>query len=300
MAPLRLRVLWVPFSTLGRAHDELYAFLAAERRRRLAAGLSCAPERCFTWPYAQMFVAPRWRILYCPVAKCACTALKRLMVEIADPPGRVAILAGDVHSATDRAFTGVQLKDLDPATAEEALFSSDWFRFAVVREPRARLLSAFWEKFVLHRRDPAVQGDILPVLEAVAARRGGVADPERGIAFVDFIHYLAESDPATLNAHWAPQRRCLGDLAYGALFRLDSLDLLAKALSARVGRSIHIPVANVSRSGRGRRLPGAAHRVAAELERLGPVDAASFYEPELDALVRERYADDFALYAAAR
>ena len=94
------------------------------------------------WPYGTMMVSESHKLLYIPVAKCACTSLKSMMVRLAgvDRP-EIAIELG-VHLVTDHFNTGVQLKDKPIELAREILASDQYFKFSVIRDPFERLVSA--------------------------------------------------------------------------------------------------------------------------------------------------------------
>jgi Sulfotransferase family len=103
------------------------------------------------------YVAERSRVLYIRVPKAACTTILwgLLQWEGHDPSlmhrSRKPLLATPASVVHDVDLYPVPtLADVSPALRHEALTSPDWLRIAVVRNPYARLYSA-WESKLLTR-----------------------------------------------------------------------------------------------------------------------------------------------------
>lgn len=105
---------------------------------------------------ARIYIVPEWKIMFSSVAKNACTTLKWMMAEIAGEdlstfhsgikpyPDH----AGAVHTRElwKRALTA----DLVPAEVRKQIHPDNgWLLLAVVRDPRARLFSAWQDKLLL-------------------------------------------------------------------------------------------------------------------------------------------------------
>ena len=270
---------------------------SAEYRERL--GLPLPASKYLNWPYAKLFVASNIKVLYCPIAKNACTSLKRLVVELSDIDNKEKVLSSQFHRATDLAVTGAQLKDLSTAQISEALTSDEYLRFAVIREPLSRLLSAYWEKFVLNRcnRD-VIEIDTGTALAAI--QQGADIDPELGVRFSEFAHYVVASDPEQLNPHWKPQYTYLEGVNYNTFYDFANMSPLFEMLAARSGRSVKVPEVNVTNSGSGKRVAGAGSMLPAELIAHGAIHIDSFYDDALRESVSAYFAKDVSLYNACR
>src|SRR5438128_1729082 len=148
------------------------------------------------WPLAQILVVERYGLLYRPIAKNACSSLKRMMVTLSDIEGKELMLsAPNIHDSIDQHRTGAKLLDLEHDRAVALLTNPDVFKFAVVRDPFERLVSAYVEKFVINRTTPGNRQHTGPVVGAV---QGGPPDFDRGITFADFVRTVTAQDPATL------------------------------------------------------------------------------------------------------
>lgn len=88
-----------------------------------------------TWPSIGVYLAESKELLFCPIAKCGSTSLKRLMVELSDVPHKQEILAGDVHRATGVFRTGALLIDLDTDRATQIIQDPDFFFFQLCETP---------------------------------------------------------------------------------------------------------------------------------------------------------------------
>jgi hypothetical protein len=249
------------------------------------------------WPYDGMMVSRQHRLLYVPVAKCACTSLKTMMIKLAgiDCPD-IAVELG-VHVVTDKFNTGAQLKDLPMDTARQILASDDYFKFSVVREPFERLVSAYLEKFVYRRHSRSNLEHTGPVLTAA---QGGVdIDPQRGISFDQFIAYILGQDPYDLDPHWRPQHLYLRGLAsFSRAFRLEEIDKLEKYLREQKGIEVQLGHQNRTRKS-DQLLADACILPACEFDGRGAVDPASFSATTYTTALRDYYREDFALYESA-
>ena len=247
------------------------------------------------WPLRQVFVSQRSKVIYCPIGKVACSFLKQQMVRISDVENPEWILRG-VHFRTDHNNTGLELKDYTPQEALRMISSPEMFRFAVLREPGARLLSAYMEKFVINR---AVPGNIFhtrSVIEPVQHALG-LSDPDfgHGITFRQFIAQITSRPPRELDPHWRPQNLYLEGISYDRIYDFEEIDEVVSMLEARSGRQLPRQPANVTGSGLGRFQPGAADLLPAQVEAAGRLSRESFLQDDLQKAIEEYYQADYAI-----
>ena len=103
------------------------------------------------WPTKSYVVSPKHRLLYCPIPKVACSSIKLWLFELEE--GKSDSLQASPHKHTDRHRITAYGRSL----ARQALKEKDWFRFAFVRNPWARLASAFTNKFLRHGNAVALE-----------------------------------------------------------------------------------------------------------------------------------------------
>lgn len=248
----------------------------------------------YEWPKAQFFVSTKHRILYCPIGKNACTFLKRQMIRIENLKEEEFLLR-DVHLLTDRVNTGFHINDYPPAQATGILNSPEYFRFAVVRDPMDRLLSAYTEKFVIDRN---IAGNIAhtgAIVRAVQKKQAPTAAPnfDRGITFREFLSFIVDTPAEQLDPHWIPQANYLDGFSWD-VYRFDMIDRLVDELEARTGMKLPRQPDNFLGSGQGEPVDGALDMLPSELLANGRIDKQSFWTAEITAEIQSYFAKDYA------
>lgn len=151
-------------------------------------------------PNAHIDVLPQHRLIYVCVPKSASTSVKALLAML---NGRRSVAARKLHN---RRHTGLQT----PARIGISSFyrlatSPDTLRFTFVRNPYARLVSAWADKF---QNKPLVPGDAF--IETYLAWRG-IVDPslpagaDATLSFAQFVHFAAATAERRVDAHWQLQ-----------------------------------------------------------------------------------------------
>ena len=272
--------------------DSLNARLAAGGQvwtRRQSNGLR--------WPYDSMMVSEQEKLLYIPVAKCACTSLKSMMIRLAGIEKPELALELDIHLITDTFNTGVQLKDKPIDLARDILASDQYFKFGVIRNPFERLVSAYLEKFVYQRTTERNLLHTEEIIREVGDSAG--FDPRTGINFDQFVEYIFRQDPYDLDPHWRPQYLYfLGVKHISRIFRLENIAQLEQQLRQRVGIEIQLGHENATSKSE-IVLPAASELSAAELEKQGAIHPDSFLSSRHVEAIREYYREDFELYRTA-
>lgn len=257
--------------------------------------LQMAHKTRLGWPLSQIFVSKRSKVLYCPIGKVACTFLKRQMVRISDVAHADTIIE-HVHVLTDTIVTGLQLSDYPQEEARAFIEAPDYFRFAMLRNPRDRLLSAYIEKFVIGRTNT---GNIRHTRDVVAKVQGidGATEPDfdRGITFRQFVSTVTGANPTTLDPHWKPQVLYLAGIRYDRLFSIHDIDSVIDVLEERSGLTLPRQAQNVTGSGSGTPYEGAADLLPAEILALPRISGDSFFDQETDQAIAAFFAEDFAL-----
>jgi hypothetical protein len=246
------------------------------------------------WPERQYLFARDKKVLYCPIGKNACTFFKQAMVNLAEHPHRETI-SHSVHFLTDHVKTGMQLSDYGLDDVGNFLADPDVFRFAILRDPARRLLSAYIEKFVKNRTEHAnVKFHTSPVVNAVQ-RAAGITDPDydRGISFSDLVSHIILQQPEKLDPHWRPQYLYLEGHEWPNLYTFETLPQAVADLEKISGVKLNRPPANKSGSGVGVPHLGADTLLPAEIDALPMIDESSFLTPAIRAQLEEYYVKDY-------
>ncbi len=247
------------------------------------------------WPEAQYFVAPQKKLMYCPIGKNACSFLKVRMVNAAEHPHALTI-GNSIHFITDRVKTGIQLSDYALGDAQAMLSDPDMFRFALLRDPARRMLSAYIEKFLKNRMDIGNQSHTASVVRAVQTERDmSVIDFHQGISFREFVDHVVTQPADTLDPHWRPQNLYLGDYEWPHLYAFDDLPRLVRDIERQAGVALAAPPINSSGSGIGVSIDGADRLLPPELDGHSMISAECYLTQDLQARIEAYFAADYAL-----
>ena len=241
-------------------------------------------------------------LVYTP--KVACSVLKATVVM--NSPRRAAYLAlgKPIHD-----FIQEERRE---GTAIEALSAPDVFRFAVLREPGARMLSAYLNKFVRGgpNESPGITRDKNYAIRLGQKIAGIEPDLARGITFEEYVNFLAEAQDIELNLHWMPQSRLVGtDLSrYSYVGRFEKLSDTFDMLEQRFGyttqreASVHLGGSknNTTKYNAEVKLQNPERCLPAELRalRFGFPAPEAFLTPAIRDVIAKRFADDARLHAA--
>ncbi len=166
--------------------------------------------------------------------------------------------------------------------------------FAVVRDPLSRIASGFADRVVRIRRARRNA----PMFDAI---RAPGHDPDIGITFREFVHYLATTRDQDLDPHWQPVAHVLAGSEFDRLVDLAGLPGLLQELDAAHALRANPPSYRPPRTGAPWEGPALTDTDSGELRRRGIITpAGALYTPELEALVLDRYAADVELANAVR
>ena len=185
------------------------------------------------------YVVPELRLLYVSLAKNACTSLKWLVAGLAgeDPADFVPRLGFETTFADAVHFRGYwkkvpMLKDLTPGERAAIRPDNGWFVFAVVRDPRVRLFSAWENKFLLSSPKYVGYRD-QPWYPRVPESAEQIA--EDFAAFVGLLEAEPEH-PLHEDSHFARQTVLLGrgDIPYSRIYDISELGELQADLASHL------------------------------------------------------------------
>lgn len=168
------------------------------------------------------FVSLRHRLLFVDAPKAGSTTMKWILAAL-EGKEITPCVAGDetdlamcIHHKECRPLPA--LTDLDAKTAREVLESPDYRRVCVVRNPYARLVSAWADK--IRQVEPGFEPTCRAILEH--ARRN---DTDGVPTFKEFATWVVETnDPDNCDGHWQPLVKLLyPDLIdYNFIIRTES------------------------------------------------------------------------------
>lgn len=239
------------------------------------------------FPFADHLFAPSRAMVCIAIPKNGCTDLKHWFVSLVDPE-RLADPSLRLHAHVRENYT---LARVAPDKARR--IAAGCFTFTFIRDPFARAVSAYVEKFVR----PGPDG-LFEAAREVVAHWG--SEPTLGITFRQFVRFLAEAPDDHLDVHWRSQSSFLRGTRIDLLGRMDRLtDMLAA-----MGRELGMPPRSATRRNPTGYTGPTGRNVAdvpsAPLHAGGVLPPASdLYDGPLADVVRARFRDDFLLYDAS-
>jgi hypothetical protein len=265
---------------------ELFVVFADASQTRLAV----IKLRSFYFYRYFYFVNHNHRFIYCSIPKNACTLFKTFTLEHSDDSGFQK--GGDVHAYLARNVTPVTFTD--PAVLE----GSEYFKFAVLRNPFERLVSAYLDKFVQWLPKP--EKFAFDVIQHVHDSNGLDGDYSKSITFSQFIHYLAETPPVLLDRHWRPQFLYLAETHFDHIGQFENIDGTISYIEKKFGLAVTRQVSK-HKIAYSDDLGEATYQdlYGRELKRLKlRPRAKNLFTPELAELVAQKYAKDLEVYRA--
>jgi len=156
-------------------------------------------------PNAHVDVLPKSRLIYVCIPKCASTTIKAALSALS---GRSPLSFEEVHK---RRYSGLKSPyQVGPSTLHRLAHDAGTLRFSFVRNPYARLVSAWADKY---KNKPLVPGDSF--VDKYLDHRQSIdpALPEGAgmtLSFADFVRFAAATADRRLDAHWQLQDDLLG------------------------------------------------------------------------------------------
>jgi len=257
------------------------------------------------WPLNTIMVSKKHRVLFTPIAKNACTSLKRLFVKLSDHPDTERILKQDIHSCLAKGGTGLVLSDFSASEATEIMSDDSYYHFAVLRNPLERSVSAYLNKFVVvppPRGPDGAPVDVAGVVDWVYAQRGEKPDYDRAITYTEFVEACVNSDDDHLDTHFRSQQSFLRRQKLDGLFSVEKMALLKPVLESKYGRPVELEHENI-RKKRKILLRRARYEqlLPGELEKHRPLPQGGvFLTTKISKKLKHRFKGDISLWESTR
>lgn len=232
----------------------------------LVEGKMSAPQLSY-----HVSVSEKSKFVYVENPKVASTTTLRLLAEKED-----AIAAAKMSNPHDKANSPLlNLRDFALEKQSDLLFSEDYFRFTMLRNPYSRLLSAYISKI---ERNLKPKLEILSVINA--QNDPHALDITQQVSFEEFVDVVASMDDLEMNPRWKPQaiQTLFEDVSYDAVVYFEDLKAgLSDVWSRIYGESL------------GDLLPSS--NTTSATSQLG-----TYYTQRTAQLVQDRFARDFELF----
>lgn len=179
------------------------------------------------WPENTYLVNHRYKFIYCPIPKIASTTLNNLVIGLEDK-GKAR---KDPHIEAQAKYS---LSHLSLFHAVKCLNSPNYFKFVFVRNPWARLVSAYYSKFV--KPQPSDQSVFAQhVVKMIVQHDNHGIDQTTSISFKQFVEYLVRTDDQNLNEHWKPQSLFTGNTDFDFIGKIEQFSEDMEYIVKKVG-----------------------------------------------------------------
>ncbi|XP_072295216.1 carbohydrate sulfotransferase 14 [Eucyclogobius newberryi] len=182
-----------------------------------------------------ILVNDRYGFLYCYVPKVACSNWKRVLKVLSGALENVNVNIKMNHKS-DLVFLG----SLKPDEIKYRL--KHYFKFMFVREPMARLLSAYRNKFGEIESYQKKYG--VEIIKRY--RKGYIKDSKIAgddVTFDEFVRYLLDEDIERMNEHWMPMYNLCQPCAvpYDFIGSYENLERDAEYVLQQIKAPVHFP-----------------------------------------------------------
>ena len=236
------------------------------------------------------------KYVYAYVPKAACTSLKRWMAAVEGLlPQEEAMTRPGIHPFI-KAHAALPHHE-----AAAILGDQRWFKFAFVRNPLSRLVSAYLDKVVPGKRTVkrlvrnfALHDPRTPWWQRLVTLVR--TDPKRGLTFRQLIEQLGRERLEKLDEHFRPQSLLLAGLALDFIGRVERIEEDFAFVQRRLGTNVPLPHAKRQKYAD----PSGECVADWPVERFRHEPAhphwRQFYPPDILAAAAKIYADDFAQF----
>jgi hypothetical protein len=230
---------------------------------------------------ADTWISPVYKYFCMAIPKAACSKIKLVLQQLEGFPIPSEPLRIHYRDTPSLRFVP-SIADFATADAVEILTANAWFRFAFVRNPYARLFSAYKSQ-VMDLRSPYVG-----FREAIRQKAGYPMPPGAAlgrVGFADFVQYIAEQPDDQRDGHWKSQTETmhLDAIRYDFVGRVETFQQDFRAVLQRFAASAALVAS-----------------LAEPVNTTIKLPLAAAYNKALADLVYAIYTNDFETFAYAR
>lgn len=190
------------------------------------------------------YLSEKYKLLYVATPKVACTSLKWWFANLVECSDALTKITTSLESAPDLIIhdsfhiVAPYVSGLLPSELSDSITDTNYFRFAVVRNPYKRIFSAWQSKLVLRE----IQSKAYQKCDFLNSPLENKIDIAR--SFEKFLEYLSYYEaPNYIDKHWTPQVNLLRPdlISYTHLTQIENLQDLRSALQKHLGPGVPDP-----------------------------------------------------------
>lgn len=175
------------------------------------------------WTEKRLLVNHEYKFIYCPIYKIASSSMMLFMLSLSKYPSKESMIEADRNKIRTYINLNYSMANYTYKKALE-IIKSNYFKFSIVRNPWARLVSSYSNFFV--QLLPGKQHtDFAKQVSKIIYGENDYLSKVDLITFKDFVEkYVLTVDDSGLNRHCLPQYIYLGNLEYDFIAKLENLD----------------------------------------------------------------------------
>lgn len=139
------------------------------------------------------------RFAYLRIPKVANSSIKHLVYRMESFHPKIEIRDNLIHDVHYGPVLRPSMLGFQSPLLRDALFSEDFFRFTFVRNPYAKALSNYLDRYM------AKHGTVRRAVNRVALSQSWITDEEQEVSFSIYLRSVALMDPRKMDIHISPQ-----------------------------------------------------------------------------------------------
>ncbi|MFN0016984.1 MAG: sulfotransferase family protein [Pirellulaceae bacterium] len=239
-------------------------------------------------PESSYLVDSRQRVIYCPIMKVACSSLRRWFLRFQ------GLSEQEIGDNMRQIAPQYELGNYGVWRAAQILLNPNVFMFAFVRNPWARLVSAYLNRML------TVSEISKPILRTIQTCRGAAPEKplEADASFEEFVDALGCERPPNFDAHWRPQHFFLRRNRFDFIGKIESLEEDFRKVQERLRTDLALPRLNSTPYESPQFNPGFVGRLPPDELRQLPAfpHYRHYYTPTTRDTVGRLYAEDIRMF----
>lgn len=251
-----------------------------------------------SWPEGKFLISETSNLIYCPVAKVACSSFKKIILKLEQVNDEHVIfkLSNDMFHAYAH-HTLTLASKYDEKQSKELVSDPRYFKFVFVRNPWDRLTSGYLNKIVTVQGLENSSSPGKEIVEQVYCSQGLKPDFEKAITFRQFAEYVSSHPDQDLDGHWRSQISFMGDVKFDFIGKFESIETDFEQMQRKLDLEVDLPWSNKSHREdshtASEHSSSYADAYPSELRQLNRFpDYRQFYDPELILKVQQKYKED--------
>jgi hypothetical protein len=250
-----------------------------------------------SWAQKRLIVNHEYRFIYCSIPKNASSSILKAIVATSHSKRKEKLLKLSRNSIHIYTLLNYSLASYTYAEAKQ-IIDSDYFKFAIVRNPWVRLVSTY-SNYLVRLLSSGQVSDLAKDVAKYIYGENDYSKYEDTITFEQFANYVSAVEDTYLDQHCKSQYLFLGGIKYDFIGRMENLYRDLEYIQEKIKFTLELPKLNSTNYSRSSNSEQNFSKFSpSRLRKLetGIPDYTQFYTPKLVELVGQRYAKDIEMF----